>query len=60
MTIADFLRTSIFRITMSCTLAFIGALLLLSAVFYFGGTARSSISAWTPARPPGAKASDTA
>jgi signal transduction histidine kinase len=39
MTIADFLRTSTFRITMSCTLAFIGALLLMSAVFYFGGAA---------------------
>jgi signal transduction histidine kinase len=39
MTIADFLRTSIFRITMSCTLAFIGALLAMSAIFYFGGTA---------------------
>ena len=39
MTIADFLRTSTFRITMSCTLTFIGALLLMSVVFYFGGTA---------------------
>ena len=39
MTITDFLRTSIFRITVSCTLAFIGALLLLSAIFYFGGAA---------------------
>jgi signal transduction histidine kinase len=39
MTIAEFLRTSIFRITVSCTLAFIGALLLLSAAFYFGGAA---------------------
>jgi signal transduction histidine kinase len=39
MTIADFLRASTFRITMSCTLAFIGALLLMSAAFYFGGTA---------------------
>ena len=39
MTIADFLRASTFRITMSCTLAFIGALLLVSAAFYFGGTA---------------------
>jgi signal transduction histidine kinase len=39
MTIADFLRTSTFRITMSCTLAFIGALLLMSAIFYFGGAA---------------------
>ena len=39
MTIADFLRTSTFRITMSCTLAFIGALLLMSGVFYFAGTA---------------------
>ena len=39
MTIADFLRASTFRITMSCTLAFIGALLLVSAVFYFGGAA---------------------
>lgn len=38
MTIAEFARTSIFRITVSCTLAFIGALLLLSAVFYFGGS----------------------
>lgn len=37
MTIADFLRASTFRIAVSCTLAFIGALLLLSAVFYFGG-----------------------
>jgi signal transduction histidine kinase len=39
MTIADFLRASTFRITLSCTLAFIGALLLISAIFYFGGTA---------------------
>jgi signal transduction histidine kinase len=39
MTIADFLRTSIFRITISCTLAFIGALLVLAAAFYFGGAA---------------------
>jgi signal transduction histidine kinase len=39
MTIADFLRASTFRITLSCTLAFIGALLLVSAVFYFGGAA---------------------
>jgi signal transduction histidine kinase len=39
MTIAEFLQTSIFRITVSCTLAFIGALLVLSAVFYFGGAA---------------------
>jgi signal transduction histidine kinase len=39
MTIADFLRASTFRITMSCTLAFIGALLLMSAAFYFGGAA---------------------
>ena len=39
MTIAEFLRTSIFGITVSCTLAFIGALLLLSAAFYFGGAA---------------------
>jgi signal transduction histidine kinase len=39
MTIAEFLRTSIFRITVSCTLAFIGALLALSAVFYFAGAA---------------------
>jgi signal transduction histidine kinase len=39
MTISDFLRTSIFRITLSCTLAFIGALLLLSTTFYFGGAA---------------------
>jgi signal transduction histidine kinase len=38
MTPADFARSSIFRITVSCTLAFIGALLLLSAVFYLGGT----------------------
>ena len=38
MTIAEFARTSTFRITVSCTLAFIGALLLLSAAFYFGGT----------------------
>lgn len=37
MTIADFTRTSSFRITVSCTLVFIGALLALSAVFYFGG-----------------------
>jgi signal transduction histidine kinase len=39
MTVADFLRASTFRITMSCTLAFIGALLLISAAFYFGGAA---------------------
>lgn len=39
MTIADFLRASTFRITMSCTLAFIGALLLMSGAFYFGGAA---------------------
>lgn len=39
MTIADFLRTSTFRITMSCTLAFVGALLVLSGAFYFAGTA---------------------
>jgi signal transduction histidine kinase len=39
MTIADFLRASTFRITMSCTLGFIGALLLMSAAFYFGGAA---------------------
>ena len=39
MTIADFLRASTFRITLSCTLAFIGALLLMSAAFYFGGAA---------------------
>jgi signal transduction histidine kinase len=39
MTITDFLRASTFRITMSCTLAFIGALLLISAAFYFGGAA---------------------
>lgn len=39
MTIADFLRASTFRITTSCTLAFIGALLLMSAAFYFGGAA---------------------
>lgn len=38
MTLAEFVRTSIFRITVSCTLAFIGVLLLLSAAFYFGGT----------------------
>lgn len=38
MTIADFIRTSSFRITISCTLAFIGALLAMSAAFYFGGT----------------------
>jgi signal transduction histidine kinase len=38
MTLVEFARTSIFRITASCTLGFIGALLLLSAVFYFGGT----------------------
>ena len=39
MTIADFARASTFRITISCTLAFIGALLILSAAFYFGGAA---------------------
>ena len=38
MTITEFARTSIFRITVSCTFAFIGALLFLSAVFYFGGS----------------------
>jgi hypothetical protein len=39
MTIRDFLRTSIFRISVSCTLGFIGALMALSAAFYFAGTA---------------------
>ena len=38
MTIAEFVRTSTFRITVSCSLAFIGALLALSAAFYFAGT----------------------
>jgi len=38
MRIAEFIRTAIFRITAICTLAFIGALLALSAIFYFGGT----------------------
>jgi signal transduction histidine kinase len=37
MTLAEFARASTFRITVSCTLAFIGALLILSAAFYFGG-----------------------
>lgn len=39
MTIADFVRTTTFRITTWCTLAFIGALLALSALFYFAGAA---------------------
>lgn len=39
MTIRDFLRTSIFRISVSCTLGFIGALMVLSAAFYFAGVA---------------------
>ncbi len=39
MTIADFVRTTTFRITTWCTLAFIGALLALSAMFYFAGAA---------------------
>ncbi|HET6161565.1 MAG TPA: HAMP domain-containing sensor histidine kinase [Dongiaceae bacterium] len=38
MTIGEFARTSIFRITISCTLAFVAALLALSGIFYFGGT----------------------
>jgi signal transduction histidine kinase len=38
MTLAEFARTSTFRITVSCTIVFIGALLALSAIFYFGGT----------------------
>lgn len=34
---AEFLRTSTFRISTICTLAFIGALLAMSAAFHFGG-----------------------
>ena len=37
MTVAEFARTTIFKTTIVCTLAFIGALLLLSAGFYFAG-----------------------
>ena len=38
MKIADFVRSATFRITISCTLAFIGILLALAAAFYLGGT----------------------
>jgi signal transduction histidine kinase len=38
MTVADFVRSATFRITMWCTLAFIGAMLTLAAVFYVAGS----------------------